>query len=281
MHKPSCHTAITKKPRIAMASSVAPFWRNRYRSVYDMLWVPTKDALERVDVGLYPYIDVYRRKDVVDSDRGNDVTLSLIPSQGTRRRHVFIDPGLRNFLTFYSPDGWCGKIGGEGVNERLAHLVSKYNTAARQLQTKQCDKIMKCIEDEVNTLHMHACRFLCGNFDAIFLPVITDGRASTPLRIIMSMSHERFRARLLRYARWCRKIVHDIPEHFTTKTCGVCGTCNDVGAATVFTCSSCGTELDRDLNAARNICLLALTTVMDLKDCSGWNNYCSIKHHKE
>ena len=50
----------------------------------------------------------------------------------------------------------------------------------------------------------------------------------------------------------------------TTKTCSVCGCVNEISLGErVFRCSTCGTELDRDLNAARNILRFALDGLAD------------------
>jgi len=44
----------------------------------------------------------------------------------------------------------------------------------------------------------------------------------------------------------------------TTKTCSVCGRINEVGRKEVFRCRECGTEIDRDVNAARNVLTFGL-----------------------
>jgi putative transposase len=58
------------------------------------------------------------------------------------------------------------------------------------------------------------------------------------------------------------KEVLAVDEAFTTKTCGLCGTINDhVAAAKIFGCAepTCGVQIDRDVNGARNILLRELT----------------------
>src|SRR5690606_28489903 len=49
-------------------------------------------------------------------------------------------------------------------------------------------------------------------------------------------------------------------EHFTSKTCGNCGFLNfTLGQKKIFSCPQCSIEMDRDVNAARNILLRFLT----------------------
>src|SRR5262249_17521274 len=76
-------------------------------------------------------------------------------------------------------------------------------------------------------------------------------------------SHYRFRQHLLHKAReypWCRVIV--CTEEYTSKTCGCCGEINrGLGGSKTFRCPNprCASELDRDINATRNILLLYLS----------------------
>ena len=50
-------------------------------------------------------------------------------------------------------------------------------------------------------------------------------------------------------------VLYIVEEHYTTKTCGTCGTQVDIGSAKTFCCHSCGYTQDRDVNGARNILL--------------------------
>ena len=45
-----------------------------------------------------------------------------------------------------------------------------------------------------------------------------------------------------------------VTEEYTSKTCGKCGTLHpNLGSKKKYECGSCGMEMDRDINAARNI----------------------------
>ena len=50
----------------------------------------------------------------------------------------------------------------------------------------------------------------------------------------------------------CKLLIVD--ESFTSKTCGSCGCLNSLlGGSKNFICPTCGVEIDRDANGARNI----------------------------
>ena len=57
---------------------------------------------------------------------------------------------------------------------------------------------------------------------------------------------------------WCRVVI--CTEEYTSKTCGFCGYIHKkLGGSKVFCCPQCKTNLDRDINGARNILLRYLT----------------------
>ena len=51
------------------------------------------------------------------------------------------------------------------------------------------------------------------------------------------------------------KKLYIVDESFTSKTCGSCGSMNDMKGKEVYKCKSCGLEVDRDINGSRNILL--------------------------
>ena len=70
-------------------------------------------------------------------------------------------------------------------------------------------------------------------------------------------SHYRFKQRLLDKCReypWCKVIFVD--EHYTIKTCGLCGFIHQkLGSSKTFKCPQCKIEMDRNIHATRNILL--------------------------
>jgi putative transposase len=72
---------------------------------------------------------------------------------------------------------------------------------------------------------------------------------------MMHWGHYNFRQRLISKAAEKGVRVHELTEHYTTKTCGKCGNMRDMGALKIYECIApgCNHIADRDQNAAFNI----------------------------
>lgn len=193
-------------------------------------------------------------------------------------KSVFLDPGVRTFQTFYSPDGVCGKVGGEMLeralkafafrHDRLWSLIAKgFGTSKTRAHMKhKCAKIrykMRCIVDD---LHWQTCAFLCNHFQNIFLPsfevfemVYGSPLGSKITRRMLQLSQGWFRERLKYFAKTKQRNLYIVNESYTTKTCGSCGHLQDMEGKKTYSCESCGCKIDRDYNGARNVCLRVLT----------------------
>ncbi|KAK9814254.1 hypothetical protein WJX72_003006 [[Myrmecia] bisecta] len=188
---------------------------------------------------------------------------------------VFLDPGVRTFQTFYSPDGVCGKIGAGFATNIIDPLYARIDlltsvATERRGRTKRnlrlrCFGLRNKIRDSVDDMHRKTCRLLCAMFKDIYIPSFetqdmvsrTGDRkiVNVTARRMMTLAHYRFRQRLLLYAAARDVRVTVVSEGFTTKTCGHCGCVQDVGGSEVFRCHDCGLVADRDYHAARNVCL--------------------------
>ena len=121
----------------------------------------------------------------------------------------------------------------------------------------------------MDEVHKKLTRWLVLHYDVVLLPsfdvseMVPNAKrkiGSKTARAMLTWSHYRFKKRLLDKTREvpsCRVIVCD--ENFTTKTCGSCGSLNDVGSSKEYTCTKCTAQSDRDANAARNIYLRYFT----------------------
>jgi len=201
-------------------------------------------------------------------------------------KSVFIDPGVRTFGTFYSPDGVCGKVGDrfcetflDGLTKRVDKLTSvRMSKGGQPLRSRtvqnlkrRCQELRNKIRHKVDDLHWKTCAFLTMAFQKIFIPkfgVKDMVRRTSPrsgrrrvigcetTRRMLELSHGRFLERLQYCARIKHREVHIVPESFTTMTCGVCGVQNhQVGGSHTFLCPACGYGMDRDYHGARNICI--------------------------
>ena len=189
-------------------------------------------------------------------------------------KSVFLDPGVRTFLTFYSPDGVCGKIENGNVQSELKIIAEKHDklqgiadkckiSKTKRHLKSHCAKLRHKMKCKIDNLHWQTCSLLCKTFQNIFLPsfevsnMVKDSPLGSSItRKMLQLSHGKFRERLKWYGPTRNRNIYIVNEHYTTKTCGSCGTINpDVGSNSTFKCQSCDHTIDRDIGAARNICL--------------------------
>ncbi|KAJ8100094.1 putative transposase DNA-binding domain-containing protein [Lipomyces tetrasporus] len=190
-------------------------------------------------------------------------------------RVVSLDPGVRTFMTGYSPDGEVLELGKADIGHiyRLCHrmdsLQSRWSVKGLEYRKRRRMKraaamIRRRIRNLVDDLHCRTAKFLCSSYNLVLLPkfetqqmVTGRGRrriGSKTARAMATWSHFRFQRRLLNKAReypCCRVVL--VSEAHTSKTCGACGRLNNVGGSKVFRCAQCGYVCDRDINGARNI----------------------------
>lgn len=196
--------------------------------------------------------------------------------------NVALDPGVRTFQTFYSPNGVIGKLG-EEVNKKLFNLgkrIDKLTSDAaeyKEFHTRANNKVAYRIRKRINILwskiknitddlHHKTANYLTKRFKTIIIPnsnissMITGNQLSKETkRSLLSLSHFKFRAYLKRLGTCRNNQIIEVSEAFTSKTCGSCGKLNDsLGGNKVFKCGACSYELDRDIHGARNIMVRTL-----------------------
>jgi putative transposase len=196
----------------------------------------------------------------------------------TQYEIVSLDPGIRTFQTFYSPEGVIGKIG-EGmddkllsIGQRLDKMISLKTQKSKKIQrrmNRRCDLLRTKIKNIVKDLHNKTATYLCKTFDKILLPkfgvknmVIRKTRniKNMTVRKMLSLSHCKFREIIKERANKYNRKLYICNEAYTSKTCGRCGNIKgNLGGNETYNCSKCHLIIDRDLNGARNVLLRQLS----------------------
>lgn len=200
---------------------------------------------------------------------------------GDPRGICAIDPGVRSFLTLYSPDLQLAVELGKGdMERRIAPLLAQLDAIQkilddpdtppksqkrRHLRTK-LGLIRVRMQRIMSDIHHRVARFLIDSFHTIYIPqfqvhsiVNRYGRtiSSTTARNVFAWSHGAFRECLVQMAQLTENTkVILCSEEYTSKTCSRCGQLNEsLGDSKSFCCPHCNLMADRDVNAAKNIYL--------------------------
>ncbi len=201
---------------------------------------------------------------------------------------VSLDPGVKTFQTFYSPDGICGKLGNNVKNDlskisiKIDKLKSKIENKNTKCKTRRnlkrrCFLLRNKIKNKVKDLHWKSISYLCKNFENIIIPSFeTSNMTSCKNRKIgkkttnemLTLSHYRFRERLIYKSECYTKCkVYICKEDYTSKTCTKCGNVDmSLGGKKIYKCKECNLILDRDINGARNILIKVLSSEVNRLD---------------
>lgn len=201
---------------------------------------------------------------------------TVVISPSTTNKVIALDPGIRTFLTGYDVDKIIeiapkdiGRI--TRLCQHLDDLISraaKSSKISRRRMRLAAERMRAKIRNLVDELHKKVACYLTENYKLIFLPTFETSQMvakakrkinSKSARAMLSWSHYRFKRGLKHQANKRGCTVVDCSEAYTSKTCTNCGHVHKkLGGAKAFKCPSCGHEIDRDHNGARNIMLRAL-----------------------
>lgn len=193
---------------------------------------------------------------------------------------VALDPGVRTFQAYYSPDCHGGYADGsfsriyalcEDMDIKISQQQQQPSTPyTRRTLRSQVWRLRQRIRNLVDETHRKVALDLVTRFDTILIPEFKskdmcqkrnreDDRKRTirskTARSMLNWAHYRFRTRLEQKALACGKEVATVTEEYTSKTCGACGHVNAKFSSKTFKCAACGVTMDRDANGARNIFL--------------------------
>ena len=188
---------------------------------------------------------------------------------------VALDPGVRNFLTYFSEDGRFGWLGVHSFDRILKLNLKRDKLLSRMSLTK--DKKKKCklkrtlnrtyhrIQDLVDELHWQCINYLVHNFSVIVFPpfevkgMTKKGRKlrKSVVRSMLSLRFYEFKERLKRKCKECSVLYIEQNESYTSKTNSFTGELiTNLGSKEWFMYD--GIKVHRDLNGARNILIRAM-----------------------
>ena len=188
----------------------------------------------------------------------------------TRKAETYcgIDMGIRTFSTIYGSNG-VSEIDYNGntldkLNKKLDGIRKQRNrplNKAQRLRSRRrnMNKLERRKENLVDELHWKSIRMLLNNHDLIFYgdikshDIVKTGENKWLNRRFQDLKLFKYKQRLEEKCKERNKLFILVKEHYTTKTCSICGSQNEPGKSKVYQCKRCKKEVGRDVNAAKNI----------------------------
>lgn len=183
-----------------------------------------------------------------------------------------IDPGVRTFITTWSPRR-VTKIGDGVATEMFQRMIlmdklrSKIDTCKNRRSKSRTKRAFLRLSERFQNiqrdLHYKSAHELTNRYDHIVLPRFGSKRMSKKtdrslktktVRSMSALAHYKFQTRLSDVAKRKGVTVHLCTEEYTSKTCSRCGNLNErLGSKKKFECPNCSFRCDRDVQGAFNI----------------------------
>lgn len=194
--------------------------------------------------------------------------------QTNSTRVCAIDPGVRDFITLYDPQGLVMGIT-DGHNkifkrcmtiDRLqSRLTIEKSKRSRYRIRRTIYNIYQRMKSMISDMHQKCSKWISENYNQVLLPTFeTSDMTSKQKRIssktsrqMLTWSHYKFRQMLKYKMERTGGSMIDCKEYYTSKTCSCCGLINNsLKGSKMFECSKCNFVNDRDVNASRNIYMM-------------------------
>jgi len=198
-----------------------------------------------------------------------------LPSE-TQGGAVAVDPGIRNFGTYFSTDGRFGWVGQRAFGrilklnlriDKIKSIIAKTEDKLYKFRLKRVlDRLYHKIQDLVDELHWKFINFLTKEFSVVIFPpfnvsdmVKKSGRKirKVVVRSMMALRFYEFKERLKSKCKERHVLFIEQNEAWTSKTNSFNGeVMASLGGREFFKYQ--GMKVNRDVNGSRNILLRAM-----------------------
>ncbi len=195
---------------------------------------------------------------------------------------IAFDPGVRTFQTGFTNKGQFVEYGKQEIGrlfdlgkrmDKIQSKIDKHNKPSytsiqervqyknqRRRWRKQVGRLRHRVRSLKKDMHWKLTRDIAKENSHILISRfrvsdmvkrISRKINSETVRKMLNWSHFEFRQRLRHKANEYGSVVHEVPEHYSSKSCGQCGRINwKLGSSKTFTCPHCQFCIDRDFNGA-------------------------------
>ena len=196
-----------------------------------------------------------------------NIPICVEKRQPTGQGIASLDPGVRKFVTTYSPDREECFMYGVRFMEKLWTLLFRYDRLQAEGNHPEMRRVLKRIRNLKQEMKFQVANALTRRYDTLLVPKLDTTQLISPRglktktarRAMQNTGHCGFYDHLQHKCE--ERGVRFIPvtEEYTSQTCHCCGTLTKTSAET-RKCSGCGYIGDRDLIASLNILLKAIST---------------------
>lgn len=182
---------------------------------------------------------------------------------------IIIDPGIRTLITGYSNNNYVK--GGTNVYKIISEKLKKMDKIETDIKMEKSKKkykknrILRKIKNMVNDCHYKMINYLTKEYESIIFGNLSTKKIGENERLNKMVKRVgnmirlyEFKERLKYRCVYTNTKYKEVNESYTSKSCSKCGNYKkDLGGNKIYKCEKCGIEMDRDLNGAINIGILA------------------------
>jgi putative transposase len=183
-----------------------------------------------------------------------------------------IDPGTKTFMTSFGNNGCIEYKHNDKtlqkLNKKINYLTDRRRTDRGRVRKKKINRIENRKANLVDELHWKTINRLLKMNDFIFYgdikshDIVKNGKNHTLNTDMNNLKFFKFKQRLLFKSIERGKKVYEVKEHYTTQTCGFCGSMYKPGLSRVYHCRNCKKNIGRDVNAAKNILMKGIISFL-------------------